>query len=218
MRRGERRICTVDRDALREWIPASYRPRAHLLCIFGGGTLAVLLILGWKVHDIRFVDLLAAPMMVLIGTLIEYVAHRFVMHRRVPLLSVAWDAHTGRHHHYYLADAPTWDRPADIWLVLFSPSDVALLVGILLVPAGVLHRGLPPGSWAVGVATAIVYFLAYEAIHLASHLPADHALLRVPWLAAIRQRHLRHHRLDDTHANYGVTNPLWDRVFGTERS
>lgn len=215
MSAAERRISTTDRDALRRWIPEGYSPTRHLaglaLAALGGAALA----LSRHAAQLRPVDLAAVPLTLALATLLEYIAHRWLMHVPRRALRLAWEAHTGRHHHFYREDAPTWERPSDIWLILFSSLDVVVLVAIVSGPYALLQRVLPPGAWALAVATSCVFFLSYEFLHLSYHLPEGHPLLRNRWLSAMRRHHLRHHRLSDMNTHFGVTTRLWDRVFGT---
>lgn len=210
-----RTICTTDRDELRRWIPASYRPWLHLGGMFGLGLAGIVYLVLAHVARGPATNLLAVPPMLIGASLVEYAAHRWLMHLRRTWTEPAWAAHVGRHHHYYLSDAPTWDRPRDVWLILFSPIDIVALVAIVAGPLAVVWYLVGGAAGALVVATCIGYFLAYEALHLTFHLPDDHPVLRVRALAAMRAHHLRHHLLADTHANYAVVLPLWDRVFRT---
>lgn len=212
-----RGICTTDRAALRAWIPASYSAMRHLGGLVAVGSLALVVLALRFGPTVRAVDLLAAPATLLIGSLLEYLTHRWLMHVPRACLRRAWNAHFGRHHHFYRREAPTWEQPRDVWLILFSPGDTLVLVGILALPGALLSLVLAPGAWAIAVASTIVYFLGYELLHLLFHMPEGHASLALPGVAYLRGRHRRHHELADTHANYGVSSPLWDLVFGTER-
>jgi sterol desaturase/sphingolipid hydroxylase (fatty acid hydroxylase superfamily) len=212
-----RRICTVDRDELRRWIPKRYSPALHLAGMYGTGLAAIVWLAATYLTAIRFTHLLAMPCIFAAASLVEYAAHRWLMHTRRSWLPLAWDAHVGRHHHYYRADAPTWDHARDVWLILFSPLDVLILCALLVGPFALLRFAVSAGSWALVLVTCIVYFLVYEALHLAFHLPDSHWVSRVEPLASLRARHVRHHELADTHANYSVIIPLWDRMFGTAR-
>jgi dihydroceramide fatty acyl 2-hydroxylase len=56
----------------------------------------------------------------------------------------------------------------------------------------------------------ILGYLLYELVHLSAH----HGAARAPILRWLRSHHLRHH-FDDAGANFGISSPLWDVVFGT---
>lgn len=211
-------IFTTDRTRLRRWIPRGYSPVRHLAGMYGVGLAAMAWLVAGALPAMRPAHALIVPAVAFVGTLLEYIAHRWIMHVRRAWLPLAWDAHAGRHHHYYRADAPTWEQVGDVWLILFSPIDVVILCALLAGPFALARLALAPDVWALTVATCIGHFLAYEGCHLACHLPEGHPLLRARPLAAMRARHLRHHVLGDTHANYGVTTALWDRAFRTARA
>jgi sterol desaturase/sphingolipid hydroxylase (fatty acid hydroxylase superfamily) len=122
-------------------------------------------------------------------TLLEYLLHRFAFHRLAP--------------HYRHHEFPTERRYifAPLW---FSLSAAAVLFGIL---------GLAAGSWAHGAlveAGIVVGYLCYEVVHIWIHSPRSGGVV----LTALRRHHYYHHFADDTKC-YGVTSPLWDRVFGS---
>ena len=66
------------------------------------------------------------------------------------------------------------------------------------------------------VATSLLFFLMYEWLHLAYHIPADTWLGRNPLIAKLRARHQLHHdpRLMKRW-NFNITVPLFDWLHGT---
>jgi sterol desaturase/sphingolipid hydroxylase (fatty acid hydroxylase superfamily) len=216
-----RKIATTDRDELRRWIPKNYSPIQHVLGIVVAAMAGITFVLVRNAPHVRPIDLVAVPLTLAFATLLEYVAHRWLMHVPRPNFRLAWEAHTGRHHHFYVEESATWEQLSDIWLILFSAIDVVVLVAIVAGPYALLRLVLPTGAWALVVATSCAFFLSYELLHLTYHLPAEHPLLRNRiagrWLTAMRAHHLRHHRLSDMDANFGVTTRLWDRVFDTTK-
>jgi sterol desaturase/sphingolipid hydroxylase (fatty acid hydroxylase superfamily) len=56
----------------------------------------------------------------------------------------------------------------------------------------------------------VIGYVAYDSIHYATH----HFPMRSKVAHFIKEYHLRHHYQDE-HTAYGVSNPLWDYVFGT---
>ncbi len=117
-------------------------------------------------------ELAVAPAFFLVCSLLEYLEHRHILHRRLPPLEFAVTALVHR---------------------LVSPN-VGFLVG----------------------ATACVYFLAYEAVHLASHVAGPGAPAPVRWLA-------NHHRIHHDprgmgECNFNIVLPVFDWLFGTLRT
>ena len=58
----------------------------------------------------------------------------------------------------------------------------------------------------------IIGYLVYDYIHYACH----HFAMRHPVLHYLKLYHLQHH-FSGENARYGVSSPLWDRVFRTFR-
>ncbi len=123
-------------------------------------------------------------------TLAEYGVHRWVMHRRGGRDPLAVEH---RIHHA---------RPELTSLPLRLLGHAGVHVGALLVGAAARRP-------AVGIGFGAGYSL-YEGLHWRAHH-------RPPWRweRTLRRRHLAHHAAG-AGANFGVTLPLWDRVFGTE--
>lgn len=126
-------------------------------------------------------------------TLLEYVLHRTVLHRKTYFAPMH-----GEHHAAPLAYIGT---PA--WV------SVSVLSGSVLLPvwwwagfnvADGLSVGLMLGYWWYGV------------VH---HLIHHHADQRSrPYFRNLRAWHMRHH-YSPRSGNFGVTTSVWDRVFGT---
>ena len=75
----------------------------------------------------------------------------------------------------------------------------------------------PNVAWLF-LATGLFYFMNYELLHLAYHLPDTHPLARVWLVRRLGWLHRTHHdprRM--AHANFNISYPLFDRVFGTLR-
>lgn len=136
---------------------------------------------------------------VLIWTLVEYLMHRFLFH--LPASSRA-----GRlvsflvHGHHHL-------HPDDGRRIAATPlqfASLALLVG------GALRLTVGEPGWTALTAGFLVGYLGYEAIHWIAH----HGRPRSRLLRAIRRHHLRHHH-EEPNRRWGISSPLWDRVFRT---
>ena len=136
----------------------------------------------------------------LIWTLLEYVIHRFVFHYQ-PKSRPGKALHFVVHgvHHDYPNDASRLVMPpvVSIPLALFFYVLFALVFGRFCPP---IMAGLVSG------------YIFYDSLHYATH---HFAMRKGVWLW-LKQYHLRHHFQDD-HAGYGVSSPLWDYVFRTNR-
>jgi sterol desaturase/sphingolipid hydroxylase (fatty acid hydroxylase superfamily) len=125
----------------------------------------------------------------LLWTPVEYVTHRYLLHRIAP--------------HYQHHDEPTVVAYifAPLWL---SGSAAILLWGLLALVTHSWQRG------ALVEAGTISGYLFYEAVHVRIHSKAAGGACLRFW----RKYHYYHHFADDTRC-YGVTSPLWDWVFRT---
>lgn len=137
---------------------------------------------------------------ILMWTLLEYVVHRYVFHYE-PKTRIGKGLHFIVHgvHHDYPNDASRLVLPPVISLPM------AVLFYFLFEFS---FRGFAP---AVSAGFGLGY-VCYDTIHYATHHFAMKNRIGL-WL---KQYHLRHHYKDDE-AGFGVSSPLWDYVFRTNR-
>ena len=130
----------------------------------------------------------------MLWTLLEYLLHRWVFHRRVLGQRLA------REHlkHHAKVD---WFAPWSLKLAVAVP--ILGAIGGL----GVLVAGAPGAALSLGTFSG---WVVYEWIHRQIHVAAP----RNAYARWARANHLSHH-FGRVHANHGVTSPVWDRVFGT---
>ncbi len=131
--------------------------------------------------------MIAFALGVMTWTLLEYVIHRGVGHRKGARNPFSRE-HV-QHHATTTYFAPTWKK-------------AMVALGILAISA--VLAGLP---YASGFAAM---YATYEFIHRRLHTHA--ALTRYGRWA---RRHHLHHHFTKPHLNHGVTTPLWDWVFRT---
>ena len=133
-------------------------------------------------------------------TLIEYVIHRYAFHHEAKT-GIGKQFHFIVHgvHHDYPNDAKRLVMPPVVSIPL-----ALIFYGLFVL----LFGGAAPAVWA-GLAAG---YVCYDSIHYAIH----HFPMKAGILNRLKQHHLRHHYHDD-HSGYGVSSPLWDYVFGTNR-
>ena len=125
-------------------------------------------------------------------TLLEYLMHRWVLHRG------PWI----RNHHEAHHRDPKAFVGTPTWLSL-----VAILVVVML-PSALASGQAIGSSFTAGLALG---YLWYGAMHYAAH--HGHASPG-SYLHRLKRRHALHHH-SDAGGNFGVTTLFWDRVFGT---
>ena len=131
-------------------------------------------------------------------TLVEYLLHRFVLHRVEPFRR--WH---GEHHARPTALIGT---PTPISAALFATLVFAPLWGVA-------------GAWQAAALTLgmLTGYLAYVLTHVATHHAAPPMLATNGWLRRRRRWHALHHRRRGTPGCYGVTSGLWDHLLGSAR-
>lgn len=131
---------------------------------------------------------------VLSWTLLEYILHRFVLHR-IPVFALMHDAH----HQVPLAfvGTPTW-------------LSLAVIGAFVFLPAWALASSNTASGLTVGVMAG---FFWYGIVHHAIHFRWPRYIARRLLVAS--RRHAQHHYAHQS-GNFGVTTAFWDRVFGTK--
>lgn len=171
--------------------------------------------------------------MLVVGSLVEWLVHRFVMHRRWPGVGVAYDLHHQAHHwvHYppeaYLKPEVTYvpvfpPRPAELCATRTSRALAALSQVVFysvfaapLLAVGWLLTGNLPFVVSLGVTASAIIFLAVH-VHDAVHCPKHSPLERFRWFWFLDHHHYVHHVDNDANTNFVL--PLGDLLFGTLRT
>lgn len=199
-----------------ENIGPGYSGRAHFgfVLVF---TLGGIALCAWRLEAVTMLEWLTVPLTFLYANLVEYVGHRWVMHRRIPGLGLIYKRHAGQHHRFFTDAHMALEGWRDCRVVLFPAVLMVFFFGVFALPSGLLLAWLatPNVAWLF-VATALGYYLNYELLHLAYHLPEDSALLRLPFVTRLRRLHHRHHDVTlMTHKNFNITYPIGDWLFRT---
>jgi hypothetical protein len=171
----------------------------------------------YLVSEPTWKELLIIPIGFLYINFVEYIGHKGPMHHRNKKLDKVFIRHTLQHHQFFTKENFSFDSSKDVKAVLFPP--VLLLfffVGFTL-PAGFLFYFFWSKNAALlFVATIFAYYLNYEWLHFAYHLPDSHFISKMPFLKTLRKLHHAHHdtRLM-TKYNFNITYPIFDILFGT---
>lgn len=134
----------------------------------------------------------------LLWSLTEYVIHRWAFHYE-PKSELGKRVHFLVHgiHHDYPRDATRLVMPLLVSLPLAT-----LFFLLFKAVFGAYHYNVFSGF--------ILGYVLYDTIHYATH----HMDMKGKFGKFLKTYHLRHHYADD-HTAYGVSNPMWDYVFGT---
>ncbi len=200
----------------RDEIPSWYSGIGHACFTFGVGSAAVLYCLS-QVRSAVATDWLVIPLTFLYANLSEYLGHRFPMHHPWPGLGLLFHRHVGQHHRFFTDEHMEFESTRDFKVVLFPAILASFFIGAFALPAGwVVGQLWSHNAAMLFIATGIAYFLNYEALHFAYHVPASHPIARLPGIALLRRLHWRHHDTRRmTHVNFNITYPICDVLFGT---
>ncbi|MEB0260134.1 MULTISPECIES: sterol desaturase family protein [unclassified Mucilaginibacter] len=135
-----------------------------------------------------------------VWTLTEYIMHRFVFHF-VPKQPWALRLHFIFHgvHHDYPSDAKR--------LVMPPSASIPLATGFYL-----LFNAFLPANYILGFFPGFILgYLFYDISHYAIH----HFNFKGNFWKRIKQHHMLHHYQDPT-KGYGVSSPLWDKIFSSD--
>jgi len=136
---------------------------------------------------------------VLAWTFSEYMLHRFIFHfnAKSDLGKKAVFLFHGVHH----------DQPQDPTRLLFPPlPGLILFMGLYY-----LYSLVVPERYIMTfMASFLVGYLCYDYIHYATH----HMKMSGKIGQFLKKYHLKHH-FKHENLKYGVSNPLWDLIFGT---
>jgi len=190
----------LDRMTLKElWIAYFQYP-----AIIAYLTIAAIAFAGWVW---RPASLLASAAAIIAAILIYpfawYCLHRWLLHSKWMWKSKTL-ASTWKRIHYDHHQDPNHLE------VLFGGLHTTLpTILIVTAPVGYLIGGF--GAACIATTTGLITTCVYEFFHCIQHLGYKP---KNKWVASIKQRHLAHH-FHNENGNYGITNYLWDRVFGT---
>ena len=164
---------------------------------------AALLVLTYGRGQNRWTELFwLFPIGLFVWTALEYFFHRVLFHARFrrPWLREIVNVSHLRHH----------AAPRDPRQILVIPSFGLVISALLYIVIAAITRNLFQSS---GIITGIwAGFLYYEAVHYRVHMSLVHS----PILQQQRRAHFYHH-FSDPQKCFGVTTPLWDYVFRTNR-
>lgn len=196
-------------------IPAWYSPWLHLGATLSVGLAAVVVAIA-SIRDLAWVELSTVLVVFVVSNLLEWHAHRNLLHRRFRPLAVLYDRHTPEHHRVYRYGDMEIRSTRELRLVLIPAMGVLGIV-VMSAPAALLV-GVVLGAnvgWLM-LLTSALYVVGYEVTHLAYHLPEDSFIGRRGFIRKLRELHAQHHdpRLMQRY-NFNVTVPLGDWLFGT---
>lgn len=198
-------------------ISARYNGWLHLAFTLSMSA-ALIIACALQLKQVSALEWLTIPLTFLYVNLVEYVGHRFVMHRRRRGFGLVYERHACQHHIFFTHEHMQFDDTRDFKVVLFPPVLVMFFFITFGTPIAFLLGWIATSN--VGYlfgATAVAYFLNYELLHFSYHLPPDHWIARLPGMPTLRRRHTQHHDQSLMNKyNFNITYPIADWLFGTK--
>ncbi len=210
------RLAAYRADYRARRVSEGYRGWRHLGFVTAVGLLAIY-IFGRQLHEVRGAELLIVPLGYVFANLVEYMVHRHPMHRPMAPMQALYKRHATEHHRFFTQKHMDAESHRDFPAVLFPWYMIGFFLGLIATPAAfVLGRIIAPNVGWLFAMTAGAYYISYEWLHLAAHLPEDSWLGARPVARFVRHHHGIHHdprRM--RRANFNITVPLWDALLGT---
>lgn len=161
---------------------------------------------------------LGVPAVILYGNLNEWYVHKNRLHKRGKnrLTQLIWHRHTMEHHHYFTHREMRVASTREYRIVFFPAYAfvlVALQSALLGLAAGLL---LGKNLGCIVFATAIFFYLLYEAMHFLAHVDENVVVRKLPLVNTMRRNHMVHHtQALMTEYNMNLTFPFADWLLGT---
>jgi len=205
------------RSKYREQIEPGYSPWFHAGIVFTTGFLVIGYAL-MQLETVHWYQYLTVPITLVIVNFLEYVAHRWLGHKKTKILKLFYQRHTGDHHTFYIEDMMAYQTMQD-WRVVFFPIYlIYLFLFGLVIPWVVILSTLFSDNVAYLFAAASIFgYLLYEFMHFSFHLSPGSFVERTPIWRDLREHHVLHHQRDLMGKyNFNITLPLFDWLLGTK--
>lgn len=196
-------------------VPRWYSPFGHLAATTGI-SLGICVLALLRVHGLRPAELFVVPLAAFLANLLEWRAHKYLLHRRFRPLEILYYRHTPEHHAIYVTNDMAIRDVREFRLVLIPAVGVAAIVIATMPVAFLVAACFGANAGWLFLATAAFEMASYELLHLSYHLSPDSFIGRRWLVGVLRRHHARHHdpRLMQKW-NFNVTFPFCDWLFGT---
>lgn len=199
-----------------QFIGPRYSGWAHFAFTVSASLALIVFCIG-HVHDVKSWEWLTIPLTFLYANFAEYFGHRGPMHHPRKFLGKIFERHTRQHHRFFTESEMAFGSSRDFKAVLFPPILVLFFLFAFGTPISLLLSWGISGNVAwLFAATGTSYFLNYEFLHFAYHVPRDSWISQLPGIAKLRRHHTLHH--DQTlmvHYHFNITYPIADWFMGT---
>lgn len=153
---------------------------------------------------------------IVFSNFVEYMLHRFPLHRPLGPLKGVYKKHAGLHHRYFTADNMGIDDKKDIFHVITSFKVILLFFGFIITPISLLCGLIATQFGILFFMTSMSYYLIYELTHLICHWKPNSFLTRLPYFKGRVENHRLHHDSKQMReSRFNVSFSLMDWIFKT---
>jgi len=192
-----------------------YNPWLHGAFVLLFGLLAI----GefWRtVQQVRPLEWLAVPLMLLFFNFGVYMVHRHLGHHKKSFARMFYARHAGDHHSFFAPGHMTYDGARDWRVILFPAWLIVVHTLIITLPLWWLISQVNANVAGLFGGCMVLGYLTYEVFHACEHLPPHNPITRLPWIRQMRRLHELHHRRElMQERNFNIVLPLMDYLFGT---
>jgi len=197
--------------------PSWYRGEYHLgfTLVF---TISVAVYAWLHIHNASVWEWLMIVPIALFGNWAEWAGHRYILHRPMPGLKMAYKRHCGVHHQFFTDQDLTYQGQKEWRALLFPPFAPVAFILAAIPPALLAGWLFSANAGYIVILTMALYYLMYEGLHTLSHLDDKrHPYLKyIPLVNTVRRMHVVHHTLGFMQTrNFNLTFPICDALFGT---
>lgn len=214
----QQRSTTRAREKYRETTPPGYSHIKHFIKLISMTVIPSALFLALLFNvSITLMSLLMIPIGIVIANFIEYVTHRWPMHRTM-FKGYMYHRHAGVHHAMFKHDSMEMTDKRD-WYHVMMPvsSGVAFMMIVTSLTIAAYTLISPAAACVMGI-TLCMYILSEELLHLSFHLPSTWLKenMYTKTLARLGEHHRAHHNSRYMrHYAFNIAIPLFDSVFKT---
>ena len=181
------------RAAYQAQIHPLYHGFVHIGVMYGVGIVGI----WWAVsqlHHATWEWLLVIPVF-LAGNLVEWLMHRYVMHRLVDVfaLRAIYDRHTRQHHQYFTDAEHTINSVREFRIVFFPWRVLAVFATSGLLLGWIATQLVNANAGYILFVTMVAQYLTYETFHFCCHVPENWFVRNAPFINTIRRHHTAHH-------------------------
>jgi hypothetical protein len=205
------------RENYRERVAGWYNGWLHILLIYTIGFTALYVYIA-NLHDVRWWEYLAIPVVFMMANFFEWAVHRYVMHRpsNISMLRGIYSRHTMMHHQFFTEQEMRFADHHD-WRVTFFPPYALVVFTFMSIPPAIVAGWLisPNVGWLL-ISTTTSMYLIYEFMHLCCHVDDNWFVRHMPFVNTIRRHHTAHHNQSIMmERNMNLTFPIMDCLMGT---